>query len=291
MSAGDSDAIFSALRPRLTRLAYRMLGSFADAEDIVQDAWLRWLSHDRSEVREPAAFLQTVVTRLCINELKSARRRRETYIGPWLPEPFLDPVNDDVSEEITLPLMMALERLSPLQRAAFLLHDVFGVGFEEVSGMLGRDAAACRKLASRARVHIRQARPRFSATKVEGQKLAAAFYTASRTGDMEALRDLLTKDVVIYTDGGGQVAAPTSPSVGLDTALKLFKALARYFARAPSRFVRPTMIDGLPGFITIEAGGITQTSAFLVSNGRIAAIYVTRNPEKLHHLTRGDRHS
>jgi RNA polymerase sigma-70 factor (ECF subfamily) len=290
MEATDTDAIFSGLRPRLTRLAYRMLGSVADAEDIVQDAWLRWLNHDRSDVREPAAFLQTIVTRLCVNELKSARRRRETYIGPWLPEPFFDPESGDVTEEITLPLMMALERLSPLERAAFLLHDVFGVGFEEVSGMLGRDAAACRKLASRARVHIRQARPRFSSTKVEGQQLAAAFYTASRTGDMKALRNLLTKDVVIYTDGGGQVAAPTSPSIGLDAALKLFKALARYFARAPSRLVRYAMIDGLPGFITVEAGGITQTSAFLVNNGRIAAIYVTRNPEKLHHLTRCGPH-
>lgn len=290
MEATDTDAIFSGLRPRLTRLAYRMLGSVADAEDIVQDAWLRWLNHDRSDVREPAAFLQTIVTRLCVNELKSARRQRETYIGPWLPEPFFDPESGDVTEEITLPLMMALERLSPLERAAFLLHDVFGVGFEEVSGMLGRDAAACRKLASRARVHIRQARPRFSATKVEGQQLAAAFYTASRTGDMKALRNLLTKDVVIYTDGGGQVAAPTSPSIGLDAALKLFKALARYFARAPSHLVRYAMIDGLPGFITVEAGGITQTSAFLVNNGRIAAIYVTRNPEKLHHLTRCGPH-
>lgn len=291
MSATDTDTIFTGLRPRLIRLAYRMLGSVADAEDIVQDAWLRWLSHDRRDVREPAAFLRTIVTRLCVNELKSARRRRETYIGPWLPEPFFDPENEgEVAEDITLPLMMALERLSPLERAAFLLHDVFGVGFEEISGALGRDAAACRKLASRARLHIHQARPRFSATKEEGRALAAAFYTASRTGDMQVLNGLLTKDVVVYTDGGGRVTAPTSPSTGIDAALKLFRGLARYFARSPSRLVRYAAIDGLPGFITIEAGGIVQTSAFLVNNGRIAAVYVTRNPEKLHHLARCGPH-
>ncbi|EIM76964.1 RNA polymerase sigma factor SigJ [Nitratireductor aquibiodomus RA22] len=291
MSAADTDTIFTGLRPGLIRLAYRMLGSVADAEDIVQDAWLRWLSHERSDVREPAAFLRTIVTRLCVNELKSARRRRETYIGPWLPEPFFDPENEgELAEDITLPLMMALERLSPLERAAFLLHDVFGVGFEEISAALGRDAAACRKLASRARLHIHQARPRFSATKEEGRALATAFYTASRTGDMQALNGLLTKDVVIYTDGGGRVAAPTSPSTGIDAALKFFRGLARYFARSPSRLVRYATIDGLPGFITIEAGGIVQTSAILVNDGRIAAIYVTRNPEKLHHLARCGPH-
>lgn len=289
MPKKENDVIFSDLRPRLTRLAYRMLGSVADAEDIVQDAWLRCLNHD-GEVREPAAFLHTIVTRLCVNELKSARRRRETYIGPWLPEPFFDPESDDTTEEITLPLMMALERLTPLERAAFLLHDVFGVGFDEVSQILGRDTSACRKLASRARIHIRDARPRFCASKGQGLKLAAAFYAASRTGDMEALRNLLTEDVVIYTDGGGQVAAPTSPSIGIDAALKLFGALARYFARAPSRLLRYAMIDGLPGFVTVEDDGIVQTSAILVSENRIAAIYVTRNPEKLHHLTRGDLH-
>ena len=203
-----SDPIFSSLRPRLVRLAYRMLGSVADAEDIVQDSWLRWLATDRTAVREPAAFLRTIVTRLCLNELKSARRRRESYVGSWLPEPIFDPEDGDAADDITMPLMLALERLSPLERAAFLLHDVFGMDFDEISSAIGREATACRKLASRARAHVTEARPRFAIDKEAGLKLATAFFTASRTGDMAALQALLSEDVVVYADGGGKV--PTS---------------------------------------------------------------------------------
>lgn len=168
MNEAPSDPIFAELRPRLVRLAYRMLGSVTDAEDIVQDSWLRWLATDRASVREPAAFLRTVVTRLCLNELKSARRRRESYVGSWLPEPIFDPEDGDAADDITMPLMLALERLSPLERAAFLLHDVFGMSFDEISSAIGREAAACRKLASRARAHVTEARPRFAVGKEEG---------------------------------------------------------------------------------------------------------------------------
>lgn len=274
----------SQLRPRLVRLAYRMLGSVADAEDIVQEAWLRWLDTGRSDVREPAAYLHTIVTRLCLNELKSARRRRETYIGPWLPEPIFQPEDEDTIEELTLPLMMALERLSPLERAAFLLHDVFGMSFGEVAEAVGREDAACRKLASRARAHIHAARPRFTVSHEHGMRLAAAFFAASRSGDMDTLRTLLAEDVVIYADGGGKVATTTVPAKGRDAALSLLGALARYFAQFPSRLVRYARIDGLPGFITIEAGRVTQTSALQIDAGRIAAVYVTRNPDKLRNL-------
>src|SRR5215510_1550052 len=156
----DAAASFDPLRLRLTRIAYRMLGSVADAEDVVQDAFLRWLDTDRALVREPEAYLRRVVTRLCLDQLKSARHQRETYVGPWLPEPVVEAAEDDV-DDVTLPLMMALERLSPLERAAFLLHDVFGVSFEEVAETIGREPAACRQLASRARTHVRAARPRF----------------------------------------------------------------------------------------------------------------------------------
>ncbi|UUP17878.1 sigma-70 family RNA polymerase sigma factor [Nitratireductor thuwali] len=275
------------LRRRLTRIAYRMLGSVADAEDVVQEAWLRWLASDRQSVHEPEAFLRTIVTRLCLNELKSARRQRETYIGPWLPEPIFDPGTGGAIDDITLPLMIALERLSPLERAAFLLHDVFGMSFDEVSKAIGRKAVTCRKLASRARIQIHKAGPRFSASQEHGLKLAAAFFTASRSGDMSGLRSLLAEDIVIYADGGGQVPASRAPAVGLAAATKLFGALARYFARSPSRLIRYLAIDGLPGFITIEDGDIVQTTALLPRNDRIVAIYVTRNPQKLKHL----RHS
>lgn len=158
----SAEASFYPVRPLLIRIAYRMLGSVADAEDVVQEAFLRWLDTDRDAVHNSEAFLRRVVTRLCLDYLKSARHRRETYVGPWLPEPVVEPEELD---DITLPLLMALERLSPLERAAFLLHDVFGVGFEEIAETIGRDPAACRQLASRARTHVRGERPRFDLPK------------------------------------------------------------------------------------------------------------------------------
>ena len=201
----DAASSFDRFRPGLIRIAYRMLGSVADAEDVVQDAFLRWLDADRAAIREPEAYLRRVVTRLCLDQLKSARRRRETYIGPWLPEPLVEADQDEI-DDVTLPLMMALERLSPLERAAFLLHDVFGAGFEEVAETIGREPATCRQLASRARAHVRAARPRFPMAKERGLEIAAAFYAAARSGDMGTLRSLLAADVVLYSDGGGQAA-------------------------------------------------------------------------------------
>ena len=180
----DAAAAFDPLRPKLVRAAYRMLGSVADAEDVVQEAFIRWLGTDRSAVREPEGFLRRIVNRLALDVLKSARRRRETYVGPWLPEPVVEDAPEDV-DDVTLPLLMALERLSPLERAAFLLHDVFGAPFEEVAETVGRDVAACRQLASRARTHVRASRPRYEVPKDQGLKIAEAFFAASRSGDMQ----------------------------------------------------------------------------------------------------------
>ena len=275
---------FDPLRPRLTRIAYRMLGSVADAEDVVQEAFLRWLAADREAVREPAAFLTRIVTRLCLDQLKSARVRRETYIGPWLPEPVIEPAEESVDEDVTLPLLMALERLSPLERAAFLLHDVFGVGFSEIAGTIGRDEAACRQLASRARAHVRSARPRFPLPRERGLEIAAAFFAASRSGDMAGLRSLLAADVVMHSDGGGKKRAALRPLTGIDDAMRIHTALARVFAEHGSRLVRYGLINGLPGFITVEAGDTLQTTALQIENGRIVGIYVMRNPDKLRHL-------
>lgn len=279
----DAAAVFEPLRPKLARIAYRMLGTVADAEDVVQDALLRWIATDRTQVREPQAFLRRVVTRLCLDQLKSARRQREVYPGEWMPEPVIED-GDDGPDDVTLPLMMALERLSPLERAAFLLHDVFGVAFDEVAATLGRDVAACRQLASRARANVRAARPRFDVSKEHGLKIAEAFFAASRNGDMRALQAMLAADVSVHSDGGGKRPAALAPIVGFDAVLKFHNALAYFFSKHPSRLVRYAFVNGLPGFVTVEADGIVQTTALRVDDGLVSGIYVMRNPDKLRHV-------
>lgn len=285
MTAGaqrDAADSFDPLRPRLVRVAYRMLGSVADAEDVVQDAFLRWMGTDRALVREPEAFLRRTVTRLCLDQLKSARRQRESYVGPWLPDPVVG--EEEVEEDVTLPLMLALERLSPLERAAFLLHDVFGVGFEEVALTIHRDAAACRQLAARARSHVREARPRFQIEQERGLEIAQAFFTASRSGDMTKLGAMLAADVSMHSDGGGKRPAALRPVLGWKQVIQLHKALAVMFGKYGSALVRTVMVNGLPGFITREADGELQTTALDIEDGQVRAIYVTRNPVKLRHL-------
>ncbi len=282
MSGEDAAASFDPLRPRLIRIAYRMLGSVVDAEDVVQDAFLRWFDADREAVVEPEAYLRRVVTRLCLDQLKSARRRRETYIGPWLPEPVVESAEDEI-DDVTLPLMIALDRLSPLERAAFLLHDVFGIGFEKIGETIGREPAACRQLASRARAHVRAARARFPMAKERGLEIAAAFFSSSRSGDMGRLRSLLAEDVSSFSDGGGKRPAAKRPLVGLDDVMQFHAALARLLAKNPSRIARYGFINGLPGFVSIEQDG-PQTTAPEIEDGKIAAIYVMRNPDKLRHI-------
>jgi RNA polymerase sigma-70 factor (ECF subfamily) len=277
----DAAAIFEPLRRRLTRVAYRMLGSVADAEDVVQEAFIRWMGANRSEVREPEAFLRRTVTRLCLDQLKSARHRRETYIGPWLPEPI---VEEDEEEDIALPLMLALERLSPLERAAFLLHDVFGIDFEEIAVTIQRSPAACRQLAGRARAHVREARPRFQVEKERGLEIANAFFAASRNGDMAKLGAMLAADVSMHADGGGKRTASLLPVLGYDHVMEVHEALAVLFRQHGSNLVRTALINGLPGFVTREADGELQTTALEIDDGKITAIYVMRNPDKLRHL-------
>lgn len=279
----DAAARFAPLRPRLTRIAYRMLGSVADAEDVVQDAFLRWMGADHDAVREPEAFLRRIVTRLCLDHLKSARVRRETYVGPWLPEPLVEDGDED-PDDITLPLMLALERLSPLERAAFLLHDVFGLGFEEVAATIGRDTAACRQLAARARGHVRAARPRYRMDAARGLEIANAFFTASRSGDMGALGAMLAQDVSLHSDGGGKRPATVRPALGFAQVMQVHKALGVLFGKYGSTLLRTCWINGLPGFVTREADGEIQTTALAIEDGRISAIYVMRNPDKLRHL-------
>ncbi|MBN8977026.1 MAG: sigma-70 family RNA polymerase sigma factor [Rhizobiales bacterium] len=280
----NATAIFEAQRPRLLRLAYRMLGSVSEAEDVVQDAWLRWQRYDRTDIQSPPAFLSRVVTRLCLDAMKSARVRRETYFGTWLPDPIAEaPDEAEHDDDLTLTLMMALERLLPLERATFLLHDVFGVGLDEVASTLGREPPAVRQLAVRARKHVQEARPRFPVASDEGERIAAAFFDATRQGDVQALSRLLAKDVVLKSDGGGKVLAFRNPIFGLARVLRLYRGITRKYGAVSLSSFRPLRIDGLPGYISRERD-VVQTTALEIENGLITRIYITRNPDKLERI-------
>jgi RNA polymerase sigma-70 factor (ECF subfamily) len=282
-SPDATSAVFEAQRPRLLRLAYRMLGSLAEAEDVVQDAWLRW-SRVELSVDQPAAYLTRIVTRLCLDQMRSARARHETYVGAWLPDPLVGTTEDeDQADDITLTLMLALERLSPLERAAFLLHDVFGVPLGDVAGTLDRDAAAVRQLASRARRHVQEAKPRYTVEQADAERITRAFFAAARDGDVAGLRSMLAEDVVLMSDGGGKVLAFHNPIRGLAKMLRLFAGLARKHAYRPE-LLRLATIDGLPGYVSIDRGQLLQTTALDIRDGRIVGIYITRNPDKLSHV-------
>lgn len=274
---------FEAERPRLLRLAYRMLGTLSGAEDAVQDAWLRWTSVD-GEIDVPAAFLTRVVTRLCLDQLKSARARREEYVGAWLPEPLLQQSSDeDIADDVTLTLMMAMERLSPLERAAFLLHDIFDTPLSEVAEVIEREPAAVRQLASRARRHVRDARPRYTLSPQNASDLVRAFHEASTKGDVATLSGILAGEVAIYSDGGGKVLAFRNVVSGMDRVLRLFTVLAGKATYRP-QLLRIVSIDGLPGFVSIDRGEVLQTTALEVRDGLISALYIVRNPDKLRHV-------
>jgi RNA polymerase sigma-70 factor, ECF subfamily len=290
ITAGPSDvADFEAHRRALTGLAYRMLGSRAEAEDVVQDAYLRWHASDRAAIDEPRRYLGTVVTRLCLDRMKSARARREFYVGQWLPEPVVDEAFDDetagdLAHGISVALMLVLERLSPLERASFLLHDVFGLDFAEVSRALGRSQAACRQLAARGREHIAAGRPRFPASSEDGRRLAAAFQQAAVSGDVHALVQILARDVVLYSDGGGKRIAALNPIFGREKVLRFLDGVSRKNAGFATVEVRDATVNGLPGFVVRGEDGAIDTMAFECRDCCITAIYITRNPDKLRHV-------
>ena len=277
-------ADFEAERRRLTRLAYRMTGSVTEAEDVVQDAWLRWVGA-QERVDSPPAYLTRIITRLCLDQSRSARAQRETYVGPWLPDPLVGSVepNEAVSDDITVTLMLALERLSPLERAAFLLHDVFDVPLSEVAITLGREPAAVRQLASRARKHVRAARPRFDIKPADAERITRAFFAATRDGDVAALSALLAENVEIHSDGGGKVLAFRNIIRGIERALRLFASQHRKTSMPPT-LLRIVTIDGLPGYISLDRHGLLQATALDVHADRIAAIYIFKNPDKLTRL-------
>jgi RNA polymerase sigma-70 factor (ECF subfamily) len=290
MSARLDETGFEPHRRRLMGIAYRMLGSLSEAEDMVQEAWLRWNGADRAALREPGAWLSRVVTRLCLDQLKSARARRESYVGPWLPEPVLDgaavaaDAGTERAEDISVAFLLALERLSPLERAAFLLHDVFDMEFADVARTLDREEAACRQLASRARSHLKEARPRFSVSAAEAERLVQAFLAATASGDAAAFARLLSEDAVLHSDGGGKRIAALNLIIGRDRVARFLMGAARKYGWRDWA-VHRRAINGMPGLVMIEPGAGPQTVAFQVAGGAITAIYVMRNPDKLQHLS------
>ncbi|ARO57111.1 RNA polymerase sigma factor [Methylorubrum extorquens] len=282
----DPTLVFEQERARLIRLAYRMLGSFGEAEDVVQDAWLRWRHVDHAGVASAGAFLSRTVTRLCLDVMKSARVRRETYFGTWLPEPVAMAPDEAPGDDLTLTLMLTLERLSPLERAAFLLHDVFAIPLAEIAATLQREPPAVRQLAARARKHVQSARPRFPVEKEEGARIAKAFFEASATGDITALRSMLADAVVVHSDGGGKVHAFPRPIVGIDKVTRMFEGAARKSWIQRAQKLQDLWIDGLPGYFSLEPGGTLQTVALDIQGGLIVGIYFTRNPDKLERMAR-----
>jgi RNA polymerase sigma-70 factor, ECF subfamily len=294
-------ASFEPYRRRLVGLAYRMLGSMAEAEDAVQETYLRWHGADQDNVTDPRAFLMTTTTRICLDMLTSARARHEEYVGPWLPEPVLDTAalapdtRAELAEDLSIALLLTLDRLSPLERAAFLLHDVFDFSFTEVASTLERSEPACRKLATRARAHVRALRPRGATAPparpgeidAKHAQLMSAFAAATQSGDLNALTQLLASDVRIVTDGGGKVRAALEVVEGVDKAVRFLVDATRKRADAWWREdFRPrfAMINGLPGIIVEGSEGAVQTAAFEIEGDVIRALYVVRNPDKLRHL-------
>lgn len=278
--------VFLSARPRLFAAAYRMLGSVTDAEDILQEAFLRWQSAPQAQVQEPAGYLMRITTRLCLDQLKSARVRRETYPGEWLPEPLLtEDATERLDHDVSVALLLALENLSPLERAAFLLHDIFDSSYDDIARALKRSPTACRQLTNRARRKIRQLRPEPVARSGQEQELTEAFFHASRTGDTGRLTTLLAQDVELVSDGGGKAMAALNPIYGRDKVLRLMQGLARKSGGKPTAQWKFCWLNGLPAILNRADDGILQATALEVREGRIHRIYVTRNPDKTRHLS------
>ncbi len=281
MTPDRAEAVFTEHRPLLFTVAYEMLGSAADAEDVVQDSWLRWAEVDHDEVRDARAYLVRIVTRQALNRLRTLKRRREQYVGPWLPEPLA--TTPDVAEDVELAdsvsfaMLVVLETLSPLERAVFVLREVFGFGYDEIAAATGRSDDAVRQVASRARRHVEARRPR-AAVGGDHDEVAARFFAAAATGDVQGLMDVLAPDVVLLSDGGGVKRAALRPIEGAD---KVTRFLAGLLAGLPDIEARPVRVNGAAGALGLVAGELEVAMAIRAEDGRVAEIYVVVNPDKL----------
>jgi RNA polymerase sigma-70 factor (ECF subfamily) len=288
----DSDPL-APHRGRLLGLAYRMLGSRSDAEDVVQDAYLRFAG--AQDVRNPEAFLITVVTRLCLDRLKSAKAQREIYVGSWLPEPVFDAEGlsantaTELADDLSFALMLALDRLSPPERAAFLLHDVFDMPFSEIAGMLDRTEAACRQLATRARRAVKDARRTPAATQDSHARLLTAFGEAVISGDVSRLAGLLRQDAIAISDGGGRKSAALNTIHGADKVVRFFVGIANKNSGRDIS-IEPAIINGTVGALVYVDGELDHSLSMAIDGDRIAAIYLVRNPDKLRRVPTPTQH-
>ncbi|MDX3584471.1 RNA polymerase sigma-70 factor [Streptomyces europaeiscabiei] len=296
MSAGQQ--VFHEYRKLLFSVAYRVLGSAADAEDAVQDAWIKWSSADRSQVADPKAYLTRIVSNLALERLRSTRHKRETYVGPWLPEPILtsgdtaDAVTD--AESVSMAMLVVLETLSPLERAVFVLKEVFGFSHAEIAEAVERSEAAVRQAAHRAREHVRARRPRFTADRSRQREVMERFFAAASGGDINTLMELLSPDVILWTDGGGKVRQALKPVVGAQTVASWFAAIGTvtYQGVQPADMRAELVeINGGPGMVFSAPDRVIATITFdFDAAGRVTAIHNVANPDKLQAITDGTAH-
>jgi len=281
----DHNRAFLHEQPRLAGLAYRILGSRADADDVVQEAWIRWQRSDPATIERPGAWLTTVTSRLALDRLTSAQRTRETYVGPWLPEPVVesqigDPADVvELQESLTMGFLVLLERLAPVERVVFLLADVFGVPFDDIATTVDRTPVACRQIASRARQRVRAGRPRFQPTDDEAWAAAAAFFAAASAGDIDGLVSVLSDDVVLVSDGGANRHAARRPVVG---PARVARFVATVTARMPADVeIEPALVNGEPGVLVRSLGSTLIVLGVHVDHGRIDRLHAIVNPDKL----------
>ncbi|MGN7102367.1 RNA polymerase sigma-70 factor [Ralstonia holmesii] len=289
LRADSEDTTFTAARPRLFAIAYRMLGSRADAEDVLQDAWMRWHQTDQTALQSAEAWLVTVVTRLSIDRLRAVKTEREAYVGWWLPEPLVEPESAaptpeaavELAGDLSMALLWVLERLSPEERAAFLMRQVFDQDYAEIAALLGKTEAACRQMVHRASDRVQQERPRFDVAPDAHRDLLERFAEASRTGQRDAIRALLADDAQLVGDGGGKVPSFMRIIQDAGQITKIYCELVR--AMGEVRYVH-ARVNGEPGLLRYVNGTLESAQSFVIENGRIVAIYVVRNPDKLAHI-------
>lgn len=278
---------FNHHRPLLFGIAYRMLGTVTDAEDMVQETFLRWQQTPKTRVQSAKNYLATTITRLCIDYLRSARVRREQYVGPWLPEPLLtqqDPAAQvELADSLSIAFLVMLERLSPIERAVFLLREVFEYDYPEIAQIVGKSAENCRQILRRARQHIATERPRFPVSHQQQEQITSQFLEASTQGNLQELLTLLTKDVTFWSDGGGRVAAALKPLQGAMKVARFLLAIQRKFP--PAARTQIFEINGLPSLLICSESGIHSVMTFEIVEGYIQTIYSVRNPEKLQRLS------